>query len=153
MQVVKGHEGAGATRKRGLRALPGKIRRAPAFLVKLAHMARFAAQAWKLSRRVAPFQIFDAADCAAELAGAGLPWPGTDTVAIEVGVEKRLKIFPPCSVVDQSLTPGQISTADGHLTIGCGSGALRLESVQPDGGRRMSAADYLRGRKPTAFER
>lgn len=83
MQVVKGHEGAGATRKRGLRALPGKIRRAPAFLVKLAHMARFAAQAWKLSRRVAPFQIFDAADCAAELAGAGLPWPGTDTQLAE----------------------------------------------------------------------
>jgi methionyl-tRNA formyltransferase len=81
------------------------------------------------------------------------PWPGTYTVAIEGGKEKRLKIFPPTTVVDGSLTPGGISTADGHLTVGCGRGALRLASVQPDGSRRMSAADYLHGRKPTAFER
>ncbi|MES2923284.1 MAG: methionyl-tRNA formyltransferase [Verrucomicrobiota bacterium] len=81
------------------------------------------------------------------------PWPGTYTVAIEGGKEKRLKIFPPTTVVDLSLSPGQIFTADGYLTVGCGSGALRLESVLPDGSRRMSAADYLHGRKPSAFER
>ena len=80
------------------------------------------------------------------------PWPGTYTVAIEAGNEKRLKIFPPTCVVDLTLPPGVISTVDGQLTIGCGTGSLRLESVQPDGSRRMSAADYLRGRKPTAFE-
>ncbi len=81
------------------------------------------------------------------------PWPGTYTVAIEDGKEKRLKIFPPATVVDLSLAPGEISTADGQLTVGCGTGALRLANVQPDGSRRMSAADYLRGRKPSAFER
>ena len=80
------------------------------------------------------------------------PWPGTYTVAIEGGNEKRLKIFPPTCVVDMNLSPGTLSISDGQLTVGCGSGALRLESVQPDGSRRMSAADYLRGRKPTAFE-
>ena len=78
------------------------------------------------------------------------PWPGTYTVAIEGGKEKRLKIFPPTTVVELSLTPGEISTADGHLTVGCGSGSLRLTSVQPDGSRKMSASDYLHGRKPTA---
>lgn len=78
------------------------------------------------------------------------PWPGTYTVAIEGGKEKRLKIFPPTSVVELSLTLGEISTADGHLTVGCGSGSLRLTSVQPDGSRKMSASDYLHGRKPTA---
>ncbi|MEO5917217.1 MAG: methionyl-tRNA formyltransferase [Luteolibacter sp.] len=80
------------------------------------------------------------------------PWPGTYTVAIEGGKEKRLKIFPPATVTDEALTPGEIATHDGALTIGCGSGSLRLTTVQPDGGRRMSASDYLRGRKPTAFE-
>lgn len=75
MKVADGNEGAGATRKRGWRALPGKIRRTPRFLLKLVHMAKFSAQAWKLSRRVPPFQIFNAADCATELAGAGIPWP------------------------------------------------------------------------------
>lgn len=79
------------------------------------------------------------------------PWPGTYTVAIEGGKEKRLKIFPSVTVLDQSLTPGGISTADGHLMVGCGSGVLRLEAVQPDGSRKMSAGDYLRGRRPVVF--
>ena len=79
------------------------------------------------------------------------PWPGTFTLATEDGRAKRLKIFPPVTVIDQHLSPGEIAIADGQLVVGCGSGALRLETVQPDGSRKMSAADYLRGRKPTGF--
>jgi methionyl-tRNA formyltransferase len=80
------------------------------------------------------------------------PWPGTFTLSTEDGRPKRLKIFPPVSVVDLDLSPGEISTADGQFVIGCGTGALRLETVQPEGRRRMSAADYLRGRLPVTFE-
>jgi methionyl-tRNA formyltransferase len=80
------------------------------------------------------------------------PWPGTFTLAIEDGQPKRLKIFPPATVVQQTLSPGEISTAGNQLVVGCGSGALRLETVQPDGSRRMTAGDYLRGRKPSAFQ-
>jgi methionyl-tRNA formyltransferase len=79
------------------------------------------------------------------------PWPGTFTLATEDGRAKRLKIFPQVTVLDEHLSPGEISTAEGRLVVGCGKGALCLETVQPDGSRRMSAADYLRGRKPTAF--
>jgi methionyl-tRNA formyltransferase len=69
------------------------------------------------------------------------PWPGTYTVAIESGHAKRLKIFPPVTVLPQDLAAGEIAVIEGHLVVGCG----------PDGGRRMSAADYLRGRKPESF--
>ncbi len=31
------------------------------------------------------------------------------------------------------------------LVIGCGSGALEVLEIQPSGGRRMPAVDYLRG--------
>jgi methionyl-tRNA formyltransferase len=79
------------------------------------------------------------------------PWPGTFTLATEDGRSRRLKIFPPTTVVAQSLAPGEISIIDEQLVVGCGTDALRLESVQPEGGRRMAAADYLRGRKPSAF--
>ncbi|MEI6175429.1 MAG: methionyl-tRNA formyltransferase [Verrucomicrobiota bacterium] len=79
------------------------------------------------------------------------PWPGTFTMAIEGAGEKRLKILPPATVVDVDLAPGEILTDDGRLLVGCGSGALLLTSVQPEGGRRMNAADYLRGRNPTGF--
>jgi methionyl-tRNA formyltransferase len=80
------------------------------------------------------------------------PWPGTFTVSTEDGRPKRLKIFPSVSVLDLDLSPGGISTVDGRFIIGCGTGALCLETVQPEGGRRMSAADYLRGRVPVVFE-
>ncbi len=76
------------------------------------------------------------------------PWPGTFTLATEDGRAKRLKIFPPASVLDETLSPGEISTTASQLIVGCGSGSLQLDIVQPEGGRKMSAADYLRGRKP-----
>ena len=79
------------------------------------------------------------------------PWPGTYTVAIEGEKETRLKIFPPSLVTGMELPAGSIAVEGDHLIIGCGQGALELQSVQPEGGRRMSAVEYLRGRKPTRF--
>jgi len=75
------------------------------------------------------------------------PWPGTYTVALEAGREKRLKIFPPVAVVESVLSPGEVFVEDGRLLVGCGAGALMIQQVQPEGSKRMSATDYLRGRK------
>lgn len=79
------------------------------------------------------------------------PWPGTFTIATEGGIEKRLKIHPPAATAELMLDPGCIASAGGKLIVGCGAGALELTSVQPEGGKRMSAADYLRGRMPEQF--
>ncbi len=79
------------------------------------------------------------------------PWPGTFTTVLEDGKWKRMKIFPPTEVVDLSLETGEVSLADG-LVIGCGKGSLRLLNVQPEGSKRMSVQDYLRGKKPERFE-
>lgn len=80
------------------------------------------------------------------------PWPGTYTEAIENGVSKRLKIHPPTKVVEATLAPGEVRIDGSRLIIGCGTDALELHQVQPDGSRLMSAADYLRGRKPDRFQ-
>ena len=79
------------------------------------------------------------------------PWPGTFTTAFEGGNTKRLKIHPPTRVVDAELAPGDVSCEGGKLIVGCGDGALELTNVQAEGGKRMSAGDYLRGRKPERF--
>jgi methionyl-tRNA formyltransferase len=40
---------------------------------------------------------------------------------------------------------GELREDEGALLLGCGEGALRLEVVQPPGGRPMAAEAYLRG--------
>ena len=80
------------------------------------------------------------------------PWPGTFALASEGGKPKRLKVFPPSSMVDMQLEPGALSIDEGKLIVGCGENSLELDTVQPEGGRRMSAADYLHGRKLERFE-
>jgi methionyl-tRNA formyltransferase len=47
--------------------------------------------------------------------------------------------------VDVSVKTGEVRAEWGALLIGCGQGALRLEAVQPEGGRPMAADAYLRG--------
>jgi methionyl-tRNA formyltransferase len=47
--------------------------------------------------------------------------------------------------VDVSIRAGEIRAEWGALLLGCGQGALRLEVVQPQGGKPMPADAYLRG--------
>jgi methionyl-tRNA formyltransferase len=55
---------------------------------------------------------------------------------------------------DGAPEPGSILRADKDgLVIGARRGGLRLEEVQPEGRRRMSAADFVRGYRPQAGER
>jgi methionyl-tRNA formyltransferase len=47
--------------------------------------------------------------------------------------------------VEASVETGSVKADAGVLLVGCASGALRLEVVQPPGGKPMPAGDYLRG--------
>jgi methionyl-tRNA formyltransferase len=44
-------------------------------------------------------------------------------------------------------TPGAVTAAGGSLRIGAGEGAVEVRELQPAGGRRMTAAEFLRGRQ------
>jgi len=47
--------------------------------------------------------------------------------------------------VEVGVKTGEVKTEWGALLLGCGRGALRLEVVQPSGGKPMAADAYLRG--------
>jgi methionyl-tRNA formyltransferase len=67
------------------------------------------------------------------------PWPGAFTILRdEAGVTRKLKIFRACLVSVESNDPE-------NLVIAAKDGALKLEEVQLEGKRRMSAAEFLRG--------
>ena len=73
------------------------------------------------------------------------PFPGAST---DVGGE-TIKIWS-CEIDsttgNKNLDPGQILSANGQgVTVACGQGALRLTTLQRPGGKRLSAADFLRG--------
>jgi methionyl-tRNA formyltransferase len=69
------------------------------------------------------------------------PWPGAFT-----GFNNRkLKIFAG-SIVDLRGTPGETLRKDRELVIAASDRALSLTEVQLEGKKRMSAAEFLRGR-------
>ncbi|MFO1271778.1 MAG: methionyl-tRNA formyltransferase, partial [Rubrivivax sp.] len=78
-------------------------------------------------------------------------------------IERRVRAFDPfpgCSfvlagetvklwrarVVEGQGAPGELRAAGDRLVVACGEGALELLQLQKPGGRRVAAADFLRGR-------
>ncbi|MGL4975828.1 MAG: methionyl-tRNA formyltransferase, partial [Bosea sp. (in: a-proteobacteria)] len=75
------------------------------------------------------------------------PFPGA-FVQIDLGKgPERLKILR-SSRQNGSGTPGTVLDTD--ATLACADGAVRLEQVQPAGGKPMSGADFLRGQRLAA---
>ncbi|MGI8955605.1 MAG: methionyl-tRNA formyltransferase [Chthoniobacterales bacterium] len=75
------------------------------------------------------------------------PWPGAFTqVSDDTGKIRNLKIFRGLVGEEDAGTPGNLSRPnDTEIFVTTGCGALRLEEVQLEGKRRMSAADFFRG--------
>ncbi len=63
---------------------------------------------------------------------------------IELGEDSRLGVKR-ARAVDVNVKQGEMKAEWGALLLGCGRGALRLEVVQPPGGKPMAADAYLRG--------
>ena len=74
------------------------------------------------------------------------PWPGAFTnIAAKSGQPRNLKIFS-AEIVDLSGKPGEILRSDNEFVMAAGRGSLSLGEVQLEGKRRISAAEFLRGR-------
>jgi methionyl-tRNA formyltransferase len=63
---------------------------------------------------------------------------------LETGDGERLGVRR-ARAVDVGVKAGEVRAEWGALLLGCGQGALRLEVVQPAGGKPMAADAYLRG--------
>lgn len=70
------------------------------------------------------------------------PFPG----AVGQAGEMAIKIWQ-AEATDGAGEPGTILAADAHsgIVVACGAGALRLVSVQKPGGKRLAAAELLKG--------
>ena len=75
-----------------------------------------------------------------------VPWPGAFTVLKEG--QRLLKIWEAEIVEGKSGKPGEILDLDRTgIVVGCGDGAIRLTMVQLEGGKRLSAEQFLAGNR------
>ena len=74
------------------------------------------------------------------------PWPGAFTHLSVEGQPRLLKIWSAEVEAQLSGQPGTVLRADkAGLVVACGQQALRILQLQREGGRRMSAAEFLAG--------
>lgn len=73
------------------------------------------------------------------------PWPGAFTHLTAQPRPHLLKIWQ-AEVADQSGQPGEILSADKTgIVVACGEKALRILNLQREGGRRLTAQEFLAG--------
>lgn len=71
------------------------------------------------------------------------PWP----VAYTFFNGKIMKIFSVKTIaVDFTLSVGALKNFNGSMLVGCGDGVLSIEELQMEGGKKMTAHDFLLGR-------
>jgi methionyl-tRNA formyltransferase len=74
-----------------------------------------------------------------------VPWPGAFTRSADGPQAELLKIWK-AEVTERTGKAGEILQADKTgIIVGCGQRALRILALQREGGRRLSAAEFLAG--------
>jgi methionyl-tRNA formyltransferase len=77
---------------------------------------------------------------------AFMPWPGAFTFQSADPHPRLLKIWVAAVEPHMSGAPGAVLQADkSGIVVGCGKQALRILSLQREGGRRLSAQEFLAG--------
>ena len=74
------------------------------------------------------------------------PFPGASYVMRSEGAMETVKLWQATVEPNVDAVPGTVLSADAHgVRVACGQGALRITQLQRPGGKRVSAADFLRG--------
>ena len=77
---------------------------------------------------------------------AFVPWPVAFTYFEEKGKAQLLKIWAAVEEPRMSGAPGTVLEADRNgLVVACGTGALRITTLQREGGKRLSAQEFVAG--------
>ncbi|NIJ40800.1 methionyl-tRNA formyltransferase [Parvibaculum indicum] len=80
------------------------------------------------------------------------PFPGAFFETVRDGKPVRVKVLK-AQPVDGKGGSGEVLSLEGGITIACGEGALRLDTLQRAGKGAMQAGDFLRGFKLEKGER
>lgn len=73
------------------------------------------------------------------------PYPAAWTEMDDNGELSKFKIFETRIVNEPSTCPGKVEIKNGRLFVHCAIDKVEILQLQPDGKKRMAAADFLRG--------
>lgn len=142
---------------RTLQSLVGRMHAAPgasgaaamSMLPKEAQDESLATRARKLSRADAFVDLAQAADAVRARINGLAPWPGCDAVISAPGsADLAVKLLRARVSSDgPAHMAGEVGRVSGRGTVTCGSGAVEILEAQVPGGRAMTLADLLRGRR------
>ena len=106
----------------------------------------------KLSKEEGRIDFAKSAEEIARMVRGFNPWPCAYTTLLS----KSVKLYGAKAVendIKKDAAPGEvIAVTKKNFTIACGSGALTVTSLQPEGKKQMDAAAYLNGAKLTVGE-
>jgi methionyl-tRNA formyltransferase len=81
------------------------------------------------------------------------PWPGAFTHFAAQPQPQLLKIWQ-AEIAERTGAPGEILQADKTgIIVACGTGSLRVTSLQREGGRRLTAQEFLTGHQLKAGDK
>ena len=120
---------------------------APDALVRTPQPAEGITYAHKIDKAEAALDWTQAAEVLARRIRAFDPFPGMTVPLAQPGGTETLKLWAATAEpLAQALEPGQVVSADASgVRVACGQGQLCLTQLQRAGGKRLSAADFLRG--------
>jgi methionyl-tRNA formyltransferase len=74
------------------------------------------------------------------------PWPGAFTYQGEQGKQRLVKIWRAAVIKDERGKPGELLQCDkSGILVRCGEDSLLITELQKEGGRRMSAQEFVTG--------
>ncbi|MDI6869601.1 MAG: methionyl-tRNA formyltransferase [Coprothermobacterota bacterium] len=74
------------------------------------------------------------------------PAPGAFTFRIVKGQKIRVKIWK-ASVIDKIIPPGRVEVNEEDIYVGCGEGSLKVEVLQVEGKKPLTASTFLKGNR------
>ncbi|MGZ5817161.1 MAG: methionyl-tRNA formyltransferase [Burkholderiaceae bacterium] len=97
----------------------------------------------KITKEEAALDFTQPAEKLARKIRAFNPFPGASAQFNGVSI----KLWYAQALPESAAKPGQILTANAHdgVIVACGTGALRLTELQKPGGKRLPAAEFLKG--------